>query len=246
MCSYKILHYHVKWGFLNLSSYPICSISPICSPCSHQGSSAPTFEPLNSSETEEMHAAEHLHCACFSSGSFINVPHFPNTVIQTEKKSQLWAFVYLQTVHRNSVFFFINRNKHEKSIRKWKKHCELSQLQNVKNSKQPQGKKGTAWRVYLQIHCTYASNITKPASSGFTKGKYTLDAEIIHSKTQPCIKIRFHAAFTSQCNLEAEQQQLKETNGGRKNRNTGRASRHISGVLLSVSGYTTAHMTDLR
>lgn len=171
---------------------------------------------------------------------------FPTLWYRQKKKVNYEPLFICRLCIETVGFFFINRNKHEKSIRKWKKHCELSQLQNVKNSKQPQGKKGTAWRVYLQIHCTYASNITKPASSGFTKGKYTLDAEIIHSKTQPCIKIRFHAPFTSQCNLEAEQQQLKETNGGRKNRNTGRASRHISGVLLSVSGYTTAHMTDLR
>lgn len=76
-------------------------------------------------------------CACFSSGSFINVPHFPNTGTDRKKKVKYGPLlIYLQTVHRNSVFF-INRSKHEESIRKWKKHCELSQLQNVKNSKQP-------------------------------------------------------------------------------------------------------------
>lgn len=79
-----------------------------------------------------------------------------------------------------------------------------------KNSKPPQGKKETAWGVYLQIDCTYASNITKPASSGFTKGKYTLKAEIIHSKMELWIKITFHVAFTSPHNLEAKQQQMKE------------------------------------
>lgn len=73
---------------------------------------------------------------------------------------------------------------------------------------------------------------TKPASSAFRKGKYTLDVETIQSKMQFCIRIRFHAAFTSQRNLKAKERQMTETNGGRKSSKRGRALSHVTNVLL--------------
>lgn len=60
------------------------------------------------------------------------------------------------------------------------------------------------------------SQATKPGSSGFRKGKYTLDVKTVQSKMQFCIRIKFHAAFTSQHKLEAKQRQMTETNGGRR------------------------------
>lgn len=86
---------------------------------------------------------------------------------------------------------------------------------------------------------------TKPASSGFRKEKYTLDVKTIQSKMQFCIRIRFHAAFTSQRNPEAKWQQTAEANGGRKSRKRGRALSHVTGVLLSVSGCLAVYLADL-
>lgn len=97
------------------------------------------------------------------------------------------------------------------------KHCELSQLQNLKNSKQPSNhreKKEQPGEYDCRFITLYSSNLSKPASSGFTKGKYTLDMEPVESKIQLCIRIRFHAAFLSQHNLEVKQQQTTEANGG--------------------------------
>lgn len=97
------------------------------------------------------------------------------------------------------------------------KHCELSQLQNLKNSNQPNNhgiKKEQPGEYVCRFITLYSSNISKPASSGFTKGKYTLDMEPVESKIQLCIRIRFYAAYLSQHNLEVKQQQTTEANGG--------------------------------
>jgi len=92
------------------------------------------------------------------------------------------------------------------------------------------------------LHLTQA---TKPASSGFRIGKCTLAVKTIQSKTQFCTRIRFHAASTSQRNLEATQQQMTETNWGRKSSKRGRALSHVIGVLLSVCGCFGTFSADL-
>lgn len=110
--------------------------------------------------------------------------------------------------------------------------------------KATKGKKGNSLGS-MSAGSLHLIQATKPASRGFRKGKYTLDVKTVQSKMQFCIRIRFHAAFTSQRNLEVKQWQTTETNGARKSSKRGRAVSRVTGVLLSVSGCLAINFADL-
>lgn len=60
------------------------------------------------------------------------------------------------------------------------------------------------------LHLIQATNA---ASSGFRKGRCTLELKAVQSKMQFCMRIRFHAAFPSQQNPEAKRWQGTEAKG---------------------------------
>lgn len=65
------------------------------------------------------------------------------------------------------------------------------------------GKKGSSLGS-MSAGSLHLSQATKPGSSWFRQGEHTLDVKTIQSKMQFCIRIKFHAAFTSQHKLEAK------------------------------------------
>lgn len=79
----------------------LCSTSPLCSMYSQERSSALTFEIKWDRRDACCWTSD--KCTCFFSGSFINIPHFPNTwYIQIN--SQIPDIYNLETVHRNCAF----------------------------------------------------------------------------------------------------------------------------------------------
>lgn len=153
------------WNILTPSSYTICSTSPL-----FWRQLYPHLQPQRGLCCWTLGQCSFL----FSSSSIINTSHFPNTVVKEANQSntshsspgqkECWKIQ-----GKKNEYMPLTEAKKKKSIIKQENHWEFSQLQNLKNSKQPKGKKEIVWGVCLQVHYTSFKLLMQP-QVGLEKG----------------------------------------------------------------------------